>query len=146
LIAGAAAAVALPLSACAASPSGGGSASASTSTPTPSGSTPDGQTSAPNSTSDLVKTSAVPVQGSVVVSGPDNQPVVVAQPHSGHFVAFSAICTHMGCTVAPAGRQLQCPCHGSIYNAFTGAVISGLAPSPLPKVKVKVSNGEVVAT
>jgi Rieske Fe-S protein len=61
-------------------------------------------------------------------------------------VAFSAICTHLGCTVAPAGNQYHCPCHGSVYDAFTGSVISGPAPRPLAKIAVAVESGQVVAT
>jgi Rieske Fe-S protein len=59
-------------------------------------------------------------------------------------VAFSAICTHMGCTVAPAGSELHCPCHGSRYNALTGAVLQGPAPRALPSVPVHVAGGKVV--
>jgi cytochrome b6-f complex iron-sulfur subunit len=60
-------------------------------------------------------------------------------------VAFSAICTHQGCTVAPAGRQFRCPCHGSVYDAATGKVIDGPAPAPLAAVPVKVDGADVVA-
>ncbi len=60
-------------------------------------------------------------------------------------MAFSAICTHMGRTVAPAGKQLQCPCHGSVYDAATGKNLSGPAPRPLSPVSVHVAGGEVVA-
>ena len=49
-------------------------------------------------------------------------------------------------TVAVAGAQLDCPCHGSKYNALTGAVINGPAPKPLPAVSVEVEDGNVVAS
>jgi Rieske Fe-S protein len=51
----------------------------------------------------------------------------------------------MGCTVAPAGAELDCPCHGSRYNALTGAVLQGPAPRPLPGVPVHVADGNVIA-
>jgi Rieske Fe-S protein len=51
----------------------------------------------------------------------------------------------MGCTVNAGGAQLHCPCHGSIYNAFTGAVIQGPAPKALPAVTVHVADGHVIA-
>ena len=72
-------------------------------------------------------------------------PIVVSRSSSGGPVAFSAICTHMGCQVAPAGNQLACPCHGSHFDALTGAVLQGPATRPLPSVAVHVENGQVVA-
>ena len=66
-------------------------------------------------------------------------------PAAGQAVAFSAICTHMGSTVAPKGAELDCPCHGSRYNALTGEVIQGPAPKPLPKITVTINDGQVVA-
>jgi cytochrome b6-f complex iron-sulfur subunit len=91
----------------------------------------------------LVKLADVPVGGSVSATA-DGKPALVSQPTAGNVVAFSAICTHQGCTVDPAGNQFQCPCHGSVYDAFTGKVISGPAPAPLPSIAVKVQAGEVV--
>jgi thiosulfate dehydrogenase [quinone] large subunit len=67
---------------------------------------------------------------------------------SGGFVAFSAICTHAGCTVGFSASRVEflCPCHGSIYDAVTGAVLQGPAPSPLPQISVRHSGGELFAT
>jgi Rieske Fe-S protein len=62
---------------------------------------------------------------STPVNLPDGDPAIVARPTANTAVAFSAKCTHMGCTVQPAGSELHCPCHGSKYNALTGAVIQG---------------------
>jgi Rieske Fe-S protein len=80
----------------------------------------------------------------VAATDANGKPIVVAQPTAGKVVAFSAICTHRGCTVAVAGVQLHCPCHGSRYDALTGAVINGPAPRPLPAVAVEVSGNNVV--
>lgn len=93
---------------------------------------------------ELVEVSAVPVGGSAAAKGKDGKPVIVSQPSAGTIVAFTAICTHKGCTVAPAGAQLKCPCHGSVYDAFTGKNISGPAPKPLAEISVTVSGGKVV--
>jgi cytochrome b6-f complex iron-sulfur subunit len=86
----------------------------------------------------------IPVGTAIAAKDPSGQPIVVARPTAGTAVAFSAICTHMGCTVAPAGAQLACPCHGSRYNASTGAVLQGPAPKPLASVPVHVEEGKVV--
>jgi Rieske Fe-S protein len=82
--------------------------------------------------------------GAVSATGPKGEKLIVAQPTSGKAVAFSAICTHMGCTVAPSGAKLNCPCHGSVFDALTGKNVSGPAPKPLPAVDVHVADGNVV--
>jgi Rieske Fe-S protein len=94
----------------------------------------------------LAQLSDIPV-GTAIAAKANGKPIIIAQPSSGQVAAFSAICTHMGCTVAPSssGKELDCPCHGSKYNATTGAVIHGPAPKSLPAVAVKVVNGAVVA-
>ena len=91
----------------------------------------------------LAKLADVPV-GSAVSATSDGKPVIVAQPTAGQAVAFSAICPHAGCTVAPKGAELDCPCHGSKFNASTGAVLNGPATKPLTPVAVTVRDGEVV--
>jgi Rieske Fe-S protein len=59
-------------------------------------------------------------------------------------VCFSAICTHEGCTVLRSGNRLDCPCHGSVFDALTGAVLNGPAAEPLPRIPVRVTGGKVV--
>jgi cytochrome b6-f complex iron-sulfur subunit len=60
-------------------------------------------------------------------------------------IGHSAVCTHQGCTVAApqTGDQLTCPCHGSEFNAVTGAVLRGPASAPLPEIAVTVKKGEI---
>jgi Rieske Fe-S protein len=88
----------------------------------------------------LTDTSAVPVDGGVIV----DQEVVVTQPEKGTFKGFSAICTHQGCVVNNvADGVISCPCHGSQYSVVDGSVLEGPAPSPLPAVEVTVKNGQV---
>ena len=72
-------------------------------------------------------------------------PAVLVHLKSGDFVAYSAVCTHQGCTVAYQGGKLACPCHGSVFDPAKGAeVVAGPAPSPLPEIPVKVEGGEIV--
>jgi cytochrome b6-f complex iron-sulfur subunit len=96
-------------------------------------------------TGPLVELADVPVGGAVAAKDASGAPIIVAQPTAGTAVAFSAICTHMQCQVAPAGKRLDCPCHGSQYDATNGAVLRGPATKPLPPVAVRVENGQVVA-
>jgi len=100
----------------------------------------------PQANAQLAKLDDIEVGQSVAAKLPDGRSAIVSRPTSDTAVAFSARCTHMGCTVAPAGSELHCPCHGSKYNALTGAVIQGPASQPLAKLAVRVANGEVVTS
>ncbi|MCZ2263535.1 ubiquinol-cytochrome c reductase iron-sulfur subunit [Isoptericola sp. QY 916] len=68
----------------------------------------------------------------------------MTQPTQGEVHAFSAICTHAGCTVAPGEGELLCPCHQSRYALTDAAVLGGPAPEPLPAIQVEVSGEDVV--
>ena len=56
-------------------------------------------------------------------------------------------CVHLGCTVPSPNPALegniQCPCHGSLYNGKTGALIHGPATRPLDYFPMTVENGNV---
>jgi Rieske Fe-S protein len=83
--------------------------------------------------------------GSALKFKDSGNPAFLVHLDSGNFVAYSAICTHQGCTVAYQGGQLACPCHGSVFDpANGGAVVTGPATTPLPEIPVKVQGGEVV--
>jgi Rieske Fe-S protein len=69
----------------------------------------------------------------------DGEMTAVYADPAGELLAVSAICTHLGCTVAfnADDSTWDCPCHGSRFAA-NGAVIQGpaaenLAPRPLPR-------------
>jgi nitrite reductase/ring-hydroxylating ferredoxin subunit len=66
-------------------------------------------------------------------------------------VAYSAICTHLGCSVLPdltADGNILCPCHASIFDPANGAaVLAGPANRPLPSLPVEVgADGRILAT
>jgi thiosulfate dehydrogenase [quinone] large subunit len=92
--------------------------------------------------------SDVPVGGAREFTDPaQGIPAYVVRPSDNSFVAFSAVCTHMGCTVGfyqPA-LQFRCPCHGSIFSATTGAIIQGPAVVPLPSIPIAESGGNLLA-
>lgn len=85
-----------------------------------------------------VAVSAVPVGGSAEAKDPaTGDTVYIVQPKAGQYCGLSAVCTHAGCTVnPPKSGQLACPCHGSKFDAATGAVLNGPAAKPLPKYTV----------
>lgn len=65
-------------------------------------------------------------------------------------VAYSTLCTHMGCPVAYDGstRTFRCGCHYSVFDAeMGGQMVCGQATENLPQVTLEVdSKGGLVAT
>ena len=58
--------------------------------------------------------------------------------------AISAVCTHLGCTVARSAKGFECPCHGSKFGA-SGNVEAGPAPRGLPWLEVgRAADGQLV--
>ena len=89
----------------------------------------------------LGSASVVPVGGSASFDDPaTGDPGLVIQGTSGHFVAFDAVCPHAGCTVAyqRGAKVIACPCHGSEFNAQTGAVETGPANQNLRAIPVQL--------
>lgn len=73
----------------------------------------------------------------------------LANGHEG-ILAFSKICTHVGCPVALYEQQthhMLCPCHQSTFDVTDGAkVIFGPAHRPLPQLPIEVdAEGYLVA-
>ncbi len=62
---------------------------------------------------------------------------------NGQWKAFSATCTHAPCTVGYAGSQIQCPCHGGIFDPSNGNVVSGPPPTRLPEYGVLVQGSDL---
>lgn len=84
----------------------------------------------------------IPVGGGKVLA---DAKIVLTQPTAGTVKAFSAVCTHAGCTVSEvAGGTINCPCHGSKFAIADGSVVGGPAPKPLPPVGVSVQGGQIV--
>ena len=99
---------------------------------------------APSGGAAVAKESEVAV-GSAVKFKDGGKDAVLVHLEDGDFVAYSAVCTHAGCTVAYKNAQLACPCHGSIFDPANGAeVVSGPAQTPLTEIPVEVRNGEVL--
>ena len=87
-------------------------------------------------------TSDIPVGGGAIYTAAK---VVVTQPASGQYKAFSAVCTHVGCLVNKVtSGTIDCPCHGSEFKITNGAVVTGPAPSPLPAKQIKIVDGQVI--
>lgn len=61
-----------------------------------------------------------------------------------NFIAFSTICTHLGCPVRwlASADLFMCPCHGGVFYA-DGQVASGPPPKPLNRYPVRISENDV---
>ncbi len=68
-----------------------------------------------------------------------NRPGIVVRTPDGEVRAFSAICTHLGCTVQYKSdtSQLWCACHNGFYD-LGGNVVSGPPPRGLEQFVVNV--------
>lgn len=76
------------------------------------------------------------------------QKIVVANV-SGAYYAVGNICTHRGCKLSEGTlneERVQCPCHGSIFDIRTGAVIKGPATNPEESFKVRVDGEAILVT
>ena len=68
-----------------------------------------------------------------------------------NIVAYSSMCTHMGCAVSydQSTKTFQCPCHFSIFDAENnGQMVCGHATENLPRIDLKQDpkTGHIVAT
>jgi Rieske Fe-S protein len=96
--------------------------------------------SAPAATA-LTATSQVPDGGGKII---DAERIVITQPQSGSFKAFSAICTHEGCFVNRVSNgTIDCPCHGSKFSIKDGSVVQGPATRPLAPIAINVEGTSI---
>lgn len=95
----------------------------------------------PPKAEELAKTSDIPVGGGKVIK---DKKIVVTQPEEGDFKAFSAVCTHSGCTVSEVtDGTINCACHGSKYRVADASVAGGPAPRPLPPQNITVTGDAI---
>jgi len=73
-----------------------------------------------------------------------SRPGILISNQEGVLQAFSAVCTHLTCTVTfePESGTLFCPCHNGRFD-LTGNVISGPPPAPLESFVVDVVGEDV---
>lgn len=83
----------------------------------------------------------IPAGGGLIL---DEAGIVLARTDGDEVLAFSATCTHQGCTVTSIeDGVIVCPCHFSRFDLATGEPVSGPAPRPLPPVTVEVRGPDV---
>ena len=83
--------------------------------------------------------------GSVLMFKFGPSPAMLIHHLDDKWVAMTAVCTHLGCTVQyePQADRIHCACHGGVYNPYTGANVSGPPPRPLKLFKVAVNEAGV---
>jgi Rieske Fe-S protein len=120
---------------------GGGSAATPTTAVTPTAAGTPTAPAAGAAGGGLAKTSEIPVGGGKIF---ESEKVVVTQPTAGDFKAFTATCTHQGCTVASVSAgTINCACHGSKFSVSDGSVQNGPAQRPLAAKKVTVTGEDI---
>jgi cytochrome b6-f complex iron-sulfur subunit len=74
-----------------------------------------------------------------------NIPVVVINRPEKGFVAFSRVCTHLGCLVDYNERKhvFLCPCHAGIFD-IEGNVVSGPPPKAMNVIPLRIEGGNIV--
>lgn len=65
----------------------------------------------------------------------------------GQVYAFSDICTHRHCNLANGGEldgfELECECHGSVFDVRTGEVRNPPATEPLEHYEAREVEGQI---
>jgi len=76
-----------------------------------------------------------------------SEPGIVIETPGGEIRAFSAVCTHLACTVQYREdlQHIWCACHNGHYDLF-GKNISGPPPRPLTRYTVNVRGDEIVVS
>ncbi len=105
-----------------------------------------GASKVPSNAVELGPARRLPSGSAATYSDPgDGAPDIVIRDSNGGIRAFSAVCTHAGCTVGYESGTIVCPCHGGEYSAETGEVIAGPPPAPLEPRRVLEANGKIYA-
>lgn len=90
----------------------------------------------------LAKLSDIP-DGTVLRTVFRDEPLLLLN-QGGTVRALSGLCTHESCELGwnDAQRLIQCPCHGSVFDA-SGQVVKGPATEALPAFRTKLRRGWV---
>ncbi len=84
--------------------------------------------------------------GSILVNI-ESEPVIIIRRSDSEFIALSAVCTHLNCTVGyrSENKDIYCACHGGRYD-LNGNVIEGPPKAPLKKFNVILKNNMITVS
>ncbi|MFQ6070724.1 MAG: ubiquinol-cytochrome c reductase iron-sulfur subunit [Candidatus Aminicenantales bacterium] len=76
-----------------------------------------------------------------------SSPAILINTAEGELKAFSAVCTHLTCTVIfeADSETIFCPCHNGRFD-LSGNVISGPPPTPLESYAVEVVGEDIIVS
>ena len=79
------------------------------------------------------------------IHGDDHIPYILIHLEDNLWRAFEQKCTHLTCAVRYKDdvKKIECPCHNGWFSAYTGEVLQGPPPRPLPQLEVVVRDGKV---
>lgn len=82
-------------------------------------------------------------EGTGIVGSLSGRPTLIIRKN-GQFLAFDAVCSHLGCIVRwNASREaIECPCHGGVFN-LQGDVTAGPPPAALVQVSLRVQDEKI---
>ena len=86
-----------------------------------------------------------PNSGKIVKFG--SRPALLVRAGENDWKAFSAVCTHLNCTVQyrDATHQIWCACHNGMFD-LNGRVVGGPPPRPLDAFTVNIRDEQVVVS
>jgi Rieske Fe-S protein len=94
----------------------------------------------------IIEDSSLSIGETFNFTSKSGSPAVLFKSKTGVY-AYSAVCTHEGCTVQynSGSKNLQCGCHGAVFDPESdGNALSGPTNKPLPKIKVAVEGAWIV--
>jgi Rieske Fe-S protein len=73
-----------------------------------------------------------------------SEPGILIEKTPGEFRAYTAVCTHLGCTVQfdKSAHRIWCACHNGYYD-LEGRNVAGPPPRPLKPFTVQVSGEDI---
>ncbi len=104
------------------------------------------ESSAASVTLDLKAAEINPNSGRIFKFG--KQPGILVRTPAGELRAFTAICTHLACTVQYREdlQHIWCACHNGHYDPVSGKNIAGPPPRPLEPYAVNVRAEKIVVS
>ena len=106
---------------------------------------PAGESTAAGVTLSIKPEDVKPNSGQIFKFG--NRPGILIRTPTGELRAFSAVCTHLGCTVQyrPDFSHIWCACHNGHFD-LNGINIAGPPPLPLEQYTVNVRGEQIVVS